>query len=61
MDGLKLKKWRESFLSEAKKLLIEFDSFFTHNRLEEMYELKIDPDRQNLCLEIKTEDLPKEI
>ena len=59
MDELKLEKWKENFNEEARKLEIEFATFFRNKKLNEHSELKLD-ESSEFFIETK-DDLPQNI
>ena len=68
MDGLKLLKWRENFISEVQNLQVEYDAMFLNKELSQCYELKNedfelkqDEGNQTFTLRILNPQLPKQV
>jgi hypothetical protein len=42
MDGIKLTMWKDRFNENVKQLLIEYNSFFLENPMQNCFEIKMD-------------------
>ena len=61
MDGIKLKKWQDRFLSGVQAVKIQYDSYFRSRSFEECFILETDELSETLKLSITDPGMPNDV
>ncbi len=61
MDGIKLNRWHQRFLSEVNAVQMQYDSYFRSKNFDDCFVLNIDETSETLNLEIIDPQMPNEV